>query len=271
MASVPKASASTSPKNNYDFIRRGDKTYNQPGSLTFIGIRPLVPFIQYGILAKGWGSSVLNAIGVDTLPAGLPNTGTALDVLGLSPYRLVLFGMSLGSTIKQIYWQNVTSQEQFTPAMAGFVTGFNGFFDTVSTLLFTTSFASASLSSGAQFPQTPLIVGSALYVLGLALEIVPETQRKLFKDKPENKGKIYTGGLWKYSRHINYAGYTIWRTGFSIAGGGWIWGAITGAFLSYDFFTRAIPSIESYCSQKYGVQWKEYERQTPYQYLPFVY
>lgn len=257
MASVPKASTSTGQKKHNDLMLRGDKTYNQAGSLTFLGLRPLVPFIQYGILAKGYGSTVLNAIGLETLPAGLPNTGSALDVLGLSPYRLMLVGMSVGATLKQIYWQNFTSQEHFTPAHAGLITGFNALFDSVNSLLFTTSLASASLSSGAQFPQTPLIVGSALYVAGIAMEVVSETQRKVFKGKPENKGKVYTGGLWKFSRHINYAAFTIWRTGFAIASGGWIWGAVTGAIFSYDFFSRAIPSLESYCSEKVSLVYEE--------------
>lgn len=89
-----------------------------------------------------------------------------------------------------------------------------------------------------------------MFVLGMLAETVSEVQRKIFKDKPENKGRVYTGGLFGLARHINYGGYTIWRAGFALASAGWIWAAVVGAFFAYDFATRGIPVLDEYCGNK---------------------
>jgi len=264
---IPQSKRSTSS----DFIDRSNKSSNTPGTLTFLGLRPLVPLLQYGILARGLGSDLLRRVGLDTLPAGPPNTGTVLDGLGLSPYRLILFGMSAGAAVKQIYWLLGVNEQNFPPGMSVFVTIFNAVFDTLNSLVFTCTLTSASLSSGSKFPQTPLLVGAVMYVVGIALELGSEVQRKQFKSKPENKGKVYTGGLWSVSRHMNYFGYTLWRAGYAVAAGGWIWGAFCCAFSAFDFVSRGIPVLEDYCQGRYGEQWDEYKRKTPYQFLPYLY
>jgi protein-S-isoprenylcysteine O-methyltransferase Ste14 len=247
MASQPKQPGAKVEE--FDLINRRDKSPNLPGTLTFLGLRPLVPLLQYGILAREVGSSLLHAVGLETLPAGPPNTGTPLDVLGLSPYRLAIFGMSVGATVKQLYWLLVINQTNFPPMASVFVTAFNGIFDSINSLLFTCTLTSASLSSGSKFPQTPLVVGAALYAAGIFLEAGSETQRMLFKKDAKNKGKLYSSGLWSSSRHMNYFGYTLWRAGYAIAAGGWIWGAINVAWFSFDFITRGIPGLESYCAE----------------------
>lgn len=78
------------------------------------------------------------------------------------------------------------------------------------------------------------------------IETVSEIQRKSAR-KP---GLPYTKGLWSLSRHPNYLGYTLWRTGYAIAAGGWIWGLASGALFSWDFVTRGIPVLEDYCETK---------------------
>ena len=77
-----------------------------------------------------------------------------------------------------------------------------------------------------------------------------EIQRKRFKDKPENKGKLYGGGLFGLATNINYGGYTLWRTGYAVAAAGLPWGALTGALAFYDFSTRAIPVLDQYCTDR---------------------
>jgi len=269
MASQPKQPGKK--PEDFDLINRSSKSPNFPGTLTFIGLRPLVPLLQYGILARGVGSSLLHAVGLETLPAGPPNTGTALDALGLSPYRLAIFGMSVGATLKQIYWISTINETNFPPLASAFVAVFNGLFDSINSILFTCTFTSASLSSGSKFPQTPLLVGSVMYVAGILLEAGCETERMLFKKDPKNKGKLYGAGLWSSSRHMNYFGYTLWRAGYAIAAGGWIWGAVNAAWFSYDFLSRGIPSLEEYTAGRYGEQWKEYEKKTPYKFIPYIY
>jgi protein-S-isoprenylcysteine O-methyltransferase Ste14 len=249
-----EAKDSPKPSKPVDLIQRGIHKRNNAGILTFLGIRPVETFLQYGILAHGLGSSIIHSLGLETLPAGPANTGTVLDALSLSPYRLILFGMTVGQAVKQISWLLGTSNEEFLPSTAVMVTAFNGVFNSINNLLFTCSLTSASLSSGSQFPQVPLLVGSALYVLGIFLESGSEIQRKKFKDDPKNKGKVCTVGLWSFSRHINYFGYTAWRVGYALAAGGWSWAAFTSAWFTYDFVTRGVPTIESYCAERVGLK-----------------
>lgn len=61
-----------------------------------------------------------------------------------------------------------------------------------------------------------LFIGYALFVIGSLINTMSELLRKPFKDDPSNKGKLYTGGLFKYSIHINYFGDILWVLGFAL-------------------------------------------------------
>jgi len=255
-----------------ELIQRGVKQPNPLGTGLFVGLRSLDSVLQYGILARGLGSSILHKVGFKTLDQGPPIiTGLSLlDNLGLSPYRLILFGMGAGSAIKQIYWLLGISQEEFLPQSAVVVSIFNTVFNSLNSVLFIGQLTSASVN-GEHFPQTPLIVGSTLYAVGIFTETFSEWQRKHFKKDPANKGKVYNGGLFSLARHINYGGYTLWRTGYALACGGWTWGAITAGFFTYNFISGGIPELDLYCSERYGERWQQYKQETPYKLLPYIY
>jgi len=233
-----------------DLIDRGVKRPTPFGSGIFIGLRIADLFLQYGILARGLGSSFLHRIGLETLPAGVPaHTGTFVDQLGLSPYRLILLSMAVGSTVKQIYWLLGTSDgDEFPPSAALVVSLINTVFNSFNSLIFTTTLFSASAES--KFPQVPLIVGGTMYLVGLLTEAIAETQRVMFKRDPANKGELYTGGLWSLARHINYGAYTVWRSGYALAAAGWAWAALVAGYCAFDFNNRAILVLDSYCSKK---------------------
>ncbi|KAH6538411.1 hypothetical protein HBI07_121650 [Parastagonospora nodorum] len=254
-----------------DLIARGDYTPTPAGKITFFVLRAIEPYLQYSILAHGLGSSLLHRVGLHTLPAGLPaNTGIGLiDGLGLSPYRLVLFSMAVGAAVKQNIWVMALSGEPMPVDGAIAVGAFNAIFNTVSSIAFLVRATSASTES--DFPQPSLIIGGTLYVVGIVTELVAEIQRKRFKSDPSNKGKAYTGGLWQFARHINYGGYTLWRAGFAIAGGGYTLGALVGAFFFWDFSQRAVPILNEYCEKRYGAVWEQFKKDTPYKLSPFVY
>jgi protein-S-isoprenylcysteine O-methyltransferase Ste14 len=244
------SSAGKTHKNK--LILRGIKQSSPLGTGLFLGLRTLDPLLQYGILAKGIASRAIHKLGGKTLPQGPPvMTGTFLDGLALSPYRLILLGMAAGSALKQNYWLVAICQEQFPPLSAIEVSVFNAVFNSVNSLLFTCSLTSAS-TNGEHFPQTPLLVGATLYAVGIFTETFSEWQRLQFKKKSANKGKVYTGGLFSLARHINYAGYTMWRAGYALAAGGWTWGAIVGAFFSYNFISDGIPELNRYCQERVG-------------------
>ncbi|GAB7351105.1 hypothetical protein MBLNU459_g1570t1 [Dothideomycetes sp. NU459] len=258
-------------KHQNSLIQRGVKKGNLLGTGLFLGLRSLDPVLQYGILAKGVGSSLVRFAGGATLAQGPPIiTNTPIDRLALSPYRLILLAMTVGSAVKQNYWLVGISKEEFPPSAAVSVSIFNTVCNSINTLLFTCNWTSAS-ANGESFPQTPLIVGSALYAVGILTETFSEWQRKHFKDDPANKGKVYEGGLFSLARHINYGGYVLWRGGFALAAGGWAWGAVVSSFFVWNFATNAIPELSLYCEKRYGEQWAHYKQQTPYKLFPGIY
>jgi len=62
------------------------------------------------------------------------------------------------------------------------------------------------------------ILGLIIWLEGFFFEAVGDYQLSKFKRKAENKGKIMTQGLWRYTRHPNYFGETaMWWGIFLIA------------------------------------------------------
>ena len=51
-----------------------------------------------------------------------------------------------------------------------------------------------------------LVLGLALYAIGLLFEVVGDAQLARFKADPTNEGKVMRSGLWRYTRHPNYFG-----------------------------------------------------------------
>jgi steroid 5-alpha reductase family enzyme len=49
-------------------------------------------------------------------------------------------------------------------------------------------------------------VGIAIWVVGLLVEIISDSQKSAFNDNPINKDRFVSTGLWSYSRHPNYVG-----------------------------------------------------------------
>ena len=251
-----------------DLIDRADKTPTPFGTATFIGLRGLDVFMQYGILGAGLGSGILSRLGLPILSQGpAAQTGTFFDGLNLSPYRLALVGMSAGSFIKQAFWRILCAGEPMSPSVASLISFFNTICNSANSFLFICASTSAAKYVGegpesSKFPAAPLIVGSSLYVSGLLIETVSEIQRTRFKNKEENKGKPYGGGIWAWSRHPNYLGYTMWRAGYALAAGGWLAGGLVAAAFSYDFITRAIPVLEGYCENRYADMWHDYQART---------
>lgn len=60
--------------------------------------------------------------------------------------------------------------------------------------------------------------GAVPWFVGFFFEAVGDSQLSRFKKNPENRGRIMTDGLWKYTRHPNYFGEAaIWWGIFLIA------------------------------------------------------
>ncbi|KAG6828620.1 hypothetical protein H0H92_007265 [Tricholoma furcatifolium] len=260
-----------SSHNPQDWTTR-EKRPSPLGSTVFVGLRITEPLFQHAILSKNLGSSLINRLGGETIPLGTP----ANEILGLSPYRLVLFLMSAGCSLKQLVWLGSIGEQEMPLRSAFFIAAANTISNGLNSLLFITRATSAAVNGDEDFgdpdfPSLPLIVGTTAFVAGTLIELVSELQRKYFKKDPKNKGKNYSGGLFSLSRHINYTGHILMRGGYALAAGGWIWGGIITAVFARDFAVRAIPILDDYCQKRYGDSWSEYKRAVPYKLIPGLY
>ncbi|KAG5647329.1 hypothetical protein DXG03_000397 [Asterophora parasitica] len=221
------------------------------GSTIFVGLRLVEPFLQYAILGQNLGSALITRFGGHVVPLGTPID----NVIGLSPYRLLLLLMSVSCSLKQVFWLLVIGEQEMPLTKAFPILIGNAVINSVNSFLFIWSFTSAA-SGGAQsfsedgFPPTPLVVGTVVYVLGTVIEVLSEVQRKRFKDDPRNKGKNYAGGLFSLARHINYTGHLLMRAGWALASSGWIWSGIIALSTFRDFALRGIPVLDHYCQSR---------------------
>ncbi|KAI9664273.1 MAG: hypothetical protein M1831_002452 [Alyxoria varia] len=261
-------------------IERGDYSRSPVGTATFVGLRLIDPFLQYGVLSPSFnlGAGLITALGGATITqSSLSSTGIGfLDRLDLSPYRLALLGMATASSVKHAAWALFINNERVNPQFATMVGLFNSTFNSVNSLLFICALTSAaknrSEGPGREgWPGAPLVVGGTLFATGILTELISEIQRKIFKNNPNNKGKPYTGGLFGFARHINYTGYTLWRAGYALASTGWAGGLAVGTFFFYDFATRSIPMLNEYCENRYADMWHDYQKEVPYKLVPYVY
>jgi protein-S-isoprenylcysteine O-methyltransferase Ste14 len=112
-------------------------------------------------------------------------------------------------------------------------------------------------------------IGICLVLAGSAVNTGSELQRHLWKKNPENAGHLYTGGLFRYSRHINYFGDEVLFTG---------WMLITGraglilipVIMACGFIFINIPALDRYLEQRYGDEYRTYVRIVK-RFIPYIY
>jgi protein-S-isoprenylcysteine O-methyltransferase Ste14 len=113
------------------------------------------------------------------------------------------------------------------------------------------------------------IIGVLLYLSGSYINTFSEYARHVSKLKAENKGRLYTGGLFRFAMHINYCGDIVLFTGFAM---------ITHRFgvyiiplaMTVNFIFNIIPSLDRYLEKKYGDEFRDYSRKTK-KLIPLIY
>lgn len=113
------------------------------------------------------------------------------------------------------------------------------------------------------------IFGIILFTLGSVLNTSSEILRDQWKKDPNNNGKIYTGGFFKYSRHINYFGDLLWVTAYVIITRNWFSVSILLILFSFFAFVNA-PKLDKYLKAKYGEAYDDYAKKTK-MLIPFLY
>jgi protein-S-isoprenylcysteine O-methyltransferase Ste14 len=108
-----------------------------------------------------------------------------------------------------------------------------------------------------------------LFIIGCFLNSGGEILRNEWKNKPENTGKIYTKGFFRYSRHINYFGDILWVTAYAVVTKNWY--SITIPIFLFCFFAfYNAPKLDKYLKGKYGKEYDEYAKRTK-MLIPFIY
>jgi steroid 5-alpha reductase family enzyme len=103
-----------------------------------------------------------------------------------------------------------------------------------------------------------LIVGLGLWLVGFAIEVVADRQKRTFRADPANHDRFITTGLWAWSRHPNYFGeITLW-TGIALTAvpilSGWRWIVLISPVFVAILLTRisGIPLLERRAEKRWG-------------------
>jgi steroid 5-alpha reductase family enzyme len=112
-------------------------------------------------------------------------------------------------------------------------------------------------------------VGVVLFAIGSWMNSYAEYARHVWKRHPENRGRLYTLGLFRYSRHPNYFGDLISFSGLCLIAGRWVTIVIPLVMLAGFVFAN-IPMLDSHLQNHYGPAFDEYAGRTR-KLIPFVY
>ncbi len=112
-------------------------------------------------------------------------------------------------------------------------------------------------------------IGIVLYLCGSFLHSCSEYQRYVWKQRVENKGHLFTGGLFRYSMHMNYFGDVVLFTGLALIT------RVTSMlviplFIALNFVAILIPSLDTYLARKYSTEFTAYASKTK-KFIPFIY
>lgn len=109
-------------------------------------------------------------------------------------------------------------------------------------------------------------MGGAIWIIGLAGEVIADRQLDRFKKDPANRGQLCRVGLWNYSRHPNYffewliwVGYAVFALGSPL---GWL-AFLTPALILYFLLgLTGIPATEAQALRSRGEQYRRYQQTT---------
>jgi steroid 5-alpha reductase family enzyme len=224
-------------------LARTEKFFDITGSLTFIGVSVAVLLLAPVADARGWVLAAMIVLWAVRLGAFLfvrvhrSGGDDRFDVLKTNPVRFLRVWVLQGA------WVSLTA-----------------------------SAAWIAMSSETRAPIGWLaVVGIAVWVLGMVVEIAADAQNTAFKADPANKGRFIRSGLWSRSRHPNYFGeIVIWLGVFLVAAPvltGWQWVALISPLFVILLLTRisGIPLLEQKADRTWGGEddYEAYKKRTP--------
>ncbi|MBN2180820.1 MAG: DUF1295 domain-containing protein [Sedimentisphaerales bacterium] len=113
------------------------------------------------------------------------------------------------------------------------------------------------------------IAGVILLLAGSAVNTGSELQRYLWKKNPDHADHLYTGGMFRYARHINYFGDEVLFTGWMLIAGraGLL---IIPVVMACLFIFVNIPALDRYLEDRYGDEYRVYAK-TVKRFIPYIY
>lgn len=139
-------------------------------------------------------------------------------------------------------------------------------------VLLTAAAALAIITGGTREPLGAIgIAGIAIWIGGMLIESVADTQKSRFRDDPDNEGRFINTGLWAWSRHPNYFGEIVLWSGMAVVAipvlEGWQWATLISPLFVFILLTRVsgVPALEKKADERWGGQddYEEYKRRTP--------
>lgn len=129
-----------------------------------------------------------------------------------------------------------------------------------------------AITSQQQRPLGPFaLLGIALWLIGLTIEVVADVQKSRFRADPANAGEFISTGLWSRSRHPNYFGEILLWCGVALVAApvlhGWQWiGLLSPVFVTI-LLTKVsgIPLLEERGMERWGdrADYQAYIQRTP--------
>jgi len=113
------------------------------------------------------------------------------------------------------------------------------------------------------------ILGISLFLFGSCINTLADYQRFSWKRNTENKGRLYTSGLFKYAMHINYFGDAVAYFGLALITYNIVCLSISLGMFIY-FITFEIPGLDKHLTKNYRAEFTEYSKVTK-KFVPFIY
>jgi protein-S-isoprenylcysteine O-methyltransferase Ste14 len=113
------------------------------------------------------------------------------------------------------------------------------------------------------------ILAIVIFLFGCFLSTGSELQRDIWKKDPQNRGKLYTKGLFRFSMHVNYFGEELWVLAYAVVTRNPFSYIIPALVFALFAFTQ-IPDLDGHLARKYGTEFQEYKSKTK-RFIPFVY
>ena len=113
------------------------------------------------------------------------------------------------------------------------------------------------------------VFGVLLYLSGSYINTHSEYSRHVWKLKEENRGRLYTEGLFNLSMHINYFGDVVLFTGFAVVTHS-LSMLVIPLIMAVNFVFIIIPSLDRYLEKNYKNEFRDYSKKTK-KFIPLIY